>query len=178
MARIALVDELCRTVGHAVREFVSNYIERDCEAIKERTIAIAEDHLLAVPEGIVIVLVEVNKKMPWISMLSAAVMSPSRLGSWNTMPKRLRTSLELRMGSSPSISKVPLVGRLPRCSSPQFSREPNWHYVDRHYRHQYPHQPESYWPPCLAPGRVAGLRFVVPDEVVAEVTQPEQTPNS
>jgi len=33
---------------------------------------------------------------------------------------------------------------LQRCSFPQFSRESNWHYFDRHHRHQYPHQPESY----------------------------------
>src|SRR5438132_139921 len=40
-----------------------------------------------------------------------AVRSPSRLGSWNTTPKRLRTSIGRAVTSSPSSSSEPVVGR-------------------------------------------------------------------
>src|SRR5436190_855837 len=46
-----------------------------------------------------------------MSMFSQAVSSLSRLGSWNTTPKRLRTSVACVTGLSPSSSSVPLVGR-------------------------------------------------------------------
>src|ERR1700726_3498654 len=45
-----------------------------------------------------------------MSRFSYAVSSSSRLGSWNTMPKRLRTSLRSTAGSRPSISTWPRVG--------------------------------------------------------------------
>src|SRR5947208_5110834 len=48
---------------------------------------------------------------PWMSVFSHAVVSPSRLGSWNTTPNRLRTSVGCAVGSSPSSSSEPLVGR-------------------------------------------------------------------
>src|ERR1051325_809081 len=44
-------------------------------------------------------------------MFSHAVSSPSRLGSWNTTPNRLRTSVGCVVGSRPSSSSEPLVGR-------------------------------------------------------------------
>src|SRR5881394_642748 len=46
-----------------------------------------------------------------MSQFSQAVSSLSRLGSWNTTPKRLRTSVACVTGLSPSSSSVPLVGR-------------------------------------------------------------------
>src|SRR5436190_1937765 len=45
-----------------------------------------------------------------MSMFSHAVSSLSRLGSWNTTPKRRRTSVAWVVGSSPSSSSAPLVG--------------------------------------------------------------------
>src|SRR5437773_5000584 len=45
-----------------------------------------------------------------MSMFSHAVSSLSRLGSWNTTPKRRRTSVGSVVGSSPSSSSEPLVG--------------------------------------------------------------------
>src|SRR5256885_6501486 len=50
-------------------------------------------------------------RTPWISMFSHAVRSLSRLGSWNTTPKRRRISVWCVVGSSPSSSREPLVGR-------------------------------------------------------------------
>src|SRR6266480_4173571 len=48
---------------------------------------------------------------PWMSMFSQAVRSLSRLGSWNTTPNRLRTSMGCVVTSSPSSSSEPVVGR-------------------------------------------------------------------
>src|SRR6266566_5240103 len=45
-----------------------------------------------------------------MSMFSHAVSSESRLGSWNTTPNFLRTSVWCVVGSRPSSSRVPLVG--------------------------------------------------------------------
>src|SRR5947199_10685546 len=47
---------------------------------------------------------------PWISMFSHAVSSLSRLGSWNTTPNRLRTSVRCVVTSRPSSSSEPDVG--------------------------------------------------------------------
>src|SRR5690349_6006684 len=49
-------------------------------------------------------------RTPWMSMFSHAVSSLSRLGSWNTTPKRRRTSVAWVVGSSPSSWRTPLVG--------------------------------------------------------------------
>src|SRR6266513_5553934 len=46
-----------------------------------------------------------------MSQFSQAVSSLSRLGSWNTTPNRLRTSVLAVTGSSPWSCSVPLVGR-------------------------------------------------------------------
>src|SRR5215472_12086080 len=43
-------------------------------------------------------------------MFSAAVSSPSRLGSWNTMPKARRTSSGSLTGSWPAIESHPSLG--------------------------------------------------------------------
>ena len=55
-ARLEHVDELRLVLGDAMGEFVADHVESDGEAVEELPVAVAEHHLPAVPERVVVVL--------------------------------------------------------------------------------------------------------------------------
>ena len=61
-AGLILVDEVGGVLRHAVRQLMTNDVDRDGETSEQlqRFIAIAVDHLLAVPERVVVVVLVVN----------------------------------------------------------------------------------------------------------------------
>ncbi|CAM5493957.1 hypothetical protein STANM309S_04543 [Streptomyces tanashiensis] len=58
--RLAVVGEVRRVLGEAVGQLVADDVDREREVEEELAVAVAEHHLLAVPEGVVVLLVVVD----------------------------------------------------------------------------------------------------------------------
>ena len=54
--RLAEIGQVDLGPGDPMGQFVADHVERDREAVEDRAVAVAEHHLLAVPEGVVVIL--------------------------------------------------------------------------------------------------------------------------
>ena len=60
-ARLALVDQRRRVLGDPVGELVADHVDRDGEPVEDGAVAVAEDHLGAVPERVVVATAVVHR---------------------------------------------------------------------------------------------------------------------
>ena len=53
---LLVVDQPGFALGHAVRQLVADHVDGDGETVEDFAVAVAEHHLLAVPEGVLVLL--------------------------------------------------------------------------------------------------------------------------
>ena len=66
---LLVVDQPGFALGHAVRQLVADHVDGDGETVEDLAVAVAEHHLLAVPEGVLVLLAVVhaaNQRQPLV----------------------------------------------------------------------------------------------------------------
>ena len=97
-ARLAVVDQPAFVLGHAVREFVADDVGRPPEVDEDLVVAVAVDHLLTVPEGVLVILVVVQARHQVHALVVDRVASQHGLVELRHLRRRIEYGLEGLIG--------------------------------------------------------------------------------